>query len=81
MTKPSSKWQPRRRVQTPTKAEQDCFTAGQKSLRAKVYPDGNVYRQSWQRSAWLRGYRKAEREFNEEIKYSRAIEATLPIEA
>jgi hypothetical protein len=65
----------------PNQAETNCFTAGKKSFRLKVYPDGNVYRQSWERAAWLRGYRLAEREFNEEIRRSRAIEATLPIEA
>jgi hypothetical protein len=65
----------------PTKAEQDCFSAGQKAFRLKAYPDGNIYRQGWERAAWLRGYRKAEREFNEEIRLSRTIEATLPIEA
>lgn len=76
-----TKWQTVRNRKHLTKAEIDCFSAGRHAFRMRIYPDGNIYRLGWQRAAWLRGYRKAERDFNEEVRQSRIIEQTLAMEA
>jgi hypothetical protein len=54
--------------------------AGEKAFSARIPIYNNPYSKAPFRSLWIRGWKRAEKAFNEMVRKSKAFQETLPLE-
>lgn len=60
--------------------EANALRAGESAFKAKIYFSENPYGDNPCKAAWIRGYKRAERAWNELVKRSIQLQETLPLE-
>ncbi len=69
-----------RRAKAYNEVYDDIVKAGESAFKACIPLYNSPYRDNPQKSLWLRGYKRAEREFFEQVKRSKAFQSTLEME-
>ena len=61
-------------------SESNVVKAGESAFKIRVPFYNNPFQENPQRGWWVKGYKRAEREFEEQVKLSKRIQETLPFE-
>jgi hypothetical protein len=61
-------------------AELDSIRAGESAFKIRVPFYNNPYTEPRLKNGWIRGYKRAERDFNDGLKRSAEIQATIGVE-
>ncbi len=60
--------------------EYNALKAGESAFKARIPFNSNPYHINPVKSAWIRGFKRAERAFNDMLQRSRALQESLPLE-
>lgn len=60
--------------------EANALKAGEGAFKIRVFFSNNPYSENPCKSAWIRGYKRAERDFNDGLRHSARIQESLPME-
>lgn len=60
--------------------EYNALRAGESAFKARIPFNSNPYHVNPVKSAWIRGFKRAERTFNEMLQRSRMFQESLPLE-
>ena len=61
-------------------SEGNVVKAGESAFKIRVPFYSNPFSENPQRGWWVKGYKRAEREFDDMVRHSKRIQETLPFE-
>lgn len=60
--------------------EANAVRAGESAFKARIPLYNNPYQDAYVKNAWIRGFKRAERDFFDGLKRSAQIQESLPLE-
>ena len=68
------------RIKYPHYSEANVVKAGESAFKIRVPFYNNPFQENPQRVWWVKGYKRAEREFEDQVRVSKKVQETLPFE-